>query len=149
MCLHPNTELGKAPTALDCAEKESLSAAEPAPLNEVQLKDIQPIWASAGWELACLWFEGWAWTIEFGPAVQAFGIVQLCFGAKFYFKNKSGGLWVVGAGRSLLGAPEHGDEAHPSWRHHASLEGLQHYGFSQPFICVSSNMWSLYVPSSF
>lgn len=38
MCLHPNTELGKAPTALDFAEEESLSAPEPTPLNEVQLK---------------------------------------------------------------------------------------------------------------
>lgn len=38
ICLHPNTELGKAPMALDFAEKESLSAPEPTPLDEVQLK---------------------------------------------------------------------------------------------------------------
>lgn len=38
MCLHPNTELGKAPMALDFGEKDSLSALEPTPLNKVQLK---------------------------------------------------------------------------------------------------------------
>lgn len=38
MCLHPNTELGKAPMALHFEEKKCLSTPEPTPLNKVQQK---------------------------------------------------------------------------------------------------------------
>lgn len=49
-------------------------------------KDIQPIWASAGWELNCFFFfEGWIWTTEFGPGVLGFGIMQLCFWSQVLF----------------------------------------------------------------
>lgn len=112
-------------------QRKNLSLLQsPLLLTKSSWKDIQPIWQSRNYPAFHL--KKWVWTIEFGSGAQAFETVSFVLEPSFIFKNKSGGVWVVGDGRSLSGHYSR-ETAPPFYKHHALVGWLQHCRCSQAF----------------
>lgn len=98
MCLHPNTELGKAPMALHFEEKKCLSTPEPTPLNKVQQKGHSTHlgFSRMGIKLFFFFLKDGSEPQNLALEFRDLGSCSFVSGAKFYFKNISGGVFLSG-----------------------------------------------------